>query len=193
MLTLTSAHRTWAHPIPAGRKLAGLCIATLVFFALHAPLALAVCLGMILALYLSCGLGFARQGLRALWPIWPFVVIVALWHDPSWASVILRMICALALANFVTMTTRLSDMIAVLQMLARPLAPILPPRRLALAIALMIRFIPLMLLRADDIALAWRARSPRRPRWRILVPITLSTLDDADRVAEALRARGGIA
>ena len=34
------------------------------------------------------------------------------------------------------MTTRLSDMITVLERLAAPLAPLLPPRRLALAFAL---------------------------------------------------------
>jgi biotin transport system permease protein len=192
MLTLTSPHKTWAHRLTAGTKLAALCAATILFFALKSPVILGLCAGTIIALTLSCGPDFARQSLRALRPIWPFIVIVALWHDANWATVILRMICALSLANFVTMTTRLSDMIAVLQIIALPLSHLLPPRRLALAIALVVRFIPIMLLRADEIGLAWRARSARRPRWRIVIPITLSTLDDAERVAEALRARGGI-
>ena len=42
-----------------------------------------------------------------------------------------------------------------------------------------------------QIGQSWRARSTRRPRWRVLVPATLAALDDADHVAEALRARGG--
>jgi biotin transport system permease protein len=107
------------------------------------------------------------------------------------AVVLLRMVTAVALANFVTMTTRLSDMLAVFERLARPLAPILPPRRLALAFALVIRFIPVMLDRMGQIRQSWSARSPRPPRWRVMVPATLAALDDADRVAEALRARGG--
>jgi biotin transport system permease protein len=107
-------------------------------------------------------------------------------------AIVLRMLTAVALANFVTMTTRLSDMIAVLEWLLRPLARLIPPARLALAIALTIRFIPVMLLRAEALALAWRARSPRPARWRILPALTLSALDDAARVAEALRARGGV-
>jgi biotin transport system permease protein len=147
-------------------------------------------------LYLSGGAAFARAGLRQLWPLWPFVLIVGLWHLWTWdlaagMAILLRMVTAVALANFVTMTTRLSDMLAVFEQLARPLAPILPPRRLALAFALVIRFIPVMLDRLGQIDASWRARSPRRPRWRVLVPATLAALDDADRVAEALRARGG--
>lgn len=189
---LTSSFKTWAHPLPAGLKLAVLCVATGALFAFASVQILGVAALLIAALTLSCGMGFARQSLRALRPLWPFVLIVALWHDPNWQNIILRMICAVALANFVTMTTRLSDMIRVFETLARPLSPILPPQRLALAIALMIRFIPVLLHAGDQIAMSWRARSPRRPRWRIFVPLTLAALDDSERVAEAIRARGGI-
>lgn len=192
MLTLTSAHRTWAHSLHAGGKLAVLCAVTVVLFAISSVPALLIAALLIAALPLSCGAEFARQSLRALRPLWPFILIVALWHDPNWQSIILRMICAVALANFVTMTTRLSDMITTLETITRPLSPILPPQRLALAIALMIRFLPVLMQEADQIALAWRARSPRRPRWHMFVPLTLAALDDADQVAEAIRARGGI-
>jgi biotin transport system permease protein len=58
--------------------------------------------------------------------------------------------------------------------------------------ALVIRFIPVMLDRLSQITESWAARSPRRPSWRVLVPATLAALEDADRVAEALRARGGV-
>ncbi len=189
---LTSSFRTWAHPLPAGLKLLVLCGATVALFALTSVQILWIAALLIAALTLSCGVDFARQSLRALRPLWPFILIVALWHDPNWQSIILRMICAVALANFVTMTTRLSDMMSVFETLARPLSPILPPQRLALAIALVIRFIPVLLHYADQIALSWRARAPRRPRWRIFVPLTLAALDDSERVAEAIRARGGI-
>ncbi|MCU0903455.1 MAG: energy-coupling factor transporter transmembrane protein EcfT [Tabrizicola sp.] len=197
MLTLTSPVETWAHRLPAGQKLAALAVATTGLFALGSPLPLAVALAATGALYLSGGLRFAASGLGLLWPLWPFVLVVGLWHlwtgDLSGGAVVLlRMITAVALANAVTMTTRLSDMIVVFQWLARPLAIFgLSPRRLALAFALVIRFIPVMLDRLELIGASWRARSPRRPRWRVLVPATLAALDDADRVAEALRARGG--
>lgn len=196
MLTLTSPVETWAHRLPSGAKLAALAGATTGLFLLGSPWVLGGAVIATGALYLSGGLTFAWAGLRQLWPLWPFVVIVGLWH--LWTAdiagglaILLRMVTAVALANFVTMTTRLSDMLAVFERLARPLAPILPPRRLALAFALVIRFIPVMLDRMALIRQSWAARSPRRPRWRVMVPATLAALDDADRVAEALRARGG--
>lgn len=196
MLTLTSPVEIWAHRLAAGAKLAALAGATTGLFLLDAPWVLALAGVTAAGLYASGGVGFAKAGVRQLWPLWPFVVLVGLWHlwtgdIAGGAVVLLRMVTAVALANFITMTTRLSDMLAVFERLARPLAPILPPRRLALAFALVIRFIPVMLERMALIRQSWSARSPRPPRWRVMVPATLSALDDADRVAEALRARGG--
>ena len=197
MLTLTSPVEIWAHRLPAGPKLAVLAMATTGLFLLGDPLPLGLACLAALVPYAAAGRVFARAGLGMLWPLWPFVVIVALWHLWSGdvgagAAVILRMVTAVALANFVTMTTRLSDMLAVFQTLARPLQPLgLSPRRLALAAALVVRFIPVLLERADQIRQSWAARSPRRAGWRVLVPVTLAALDDADRAAEALRARGG--
>jgi biotin transport system permease protein len=173
-------------------KLCALCAATMTLFAITSLPTLMIATLMVCALTISCGAAFAHQSLGALRPLWPFILIVALWQDPNWHSIILRMVCAVALANFVTMTTRLSDMVTTLEALARPLTPILPPQRLALTIALVIRFLPVLLHAADQITLAWRARSPQRPHWRIFVPLTLAALDDADRVAEAIRARGGV-
>lgn len=197
MLTLTSPVEIWAHRLPAGLKLAALSVATITLFALSTPPPLLAALALVAALYLTGGPAFAAHGLRMLRPLWPFVVIVAVWHGwtgdlQGGAVILLRLTAAVAAANFITMTTRLSDMIAVIETLARPLVVLgLSPRRLAIALALVIRFIPVMADRARQISEAWSARSPRRPRWRIMVPVTLSALDDADRAAEALRARGG--
>lgn len=197
MLTLTSAQMTWAHPIPAGAKMGMLAIWTALLFNLNTPATLALAALSTAALPLSCGLPFALISARLLRPLWPFVVIVTLWHlltdDPAGgATVLLRLTAAVTAANFVTMTTRLSDMLAVLTTLARPMSTLgLNPRTLALSVALVIRFVPVMLTRTDQIAAAFRARSARRPGWRVLVPALLAALDDATQVAEALRARGG--
>lgn len=196
MLTLTSPVETWGHRLPAGPKLAALALATTGLFLVDAPLVLTAAFAMTAMLYLSGGLAFATAGVQQLWPLWPFVMIVGLWHlwtgdVEGGVAILLRMVTAVALANFVTMTTRLSDMLSVFERLSRPLAPILPPRRLGLAFALVIRFIPVMLDRMRLIRQSWSARSSRPPRWRVMVPATLAALEDADRVAEALRARGG--
>ena len=197
MLTLTSPVETWAHRWPAGVKLALLCLWTAALFQMSNPLWLAVAALALLAVIASCGGTFLTSALRLLRPLWPFVVIVGLWHlwlrDLSGgATILIRMGATIAAANLVTMTTRLSDMIAVITRLTAPLARIgLQPATLALAIALMIRFIPVMLQRLDQIRDAFRARSAGKAGWRILTPALLAALDDADRVAEALRARGG--
>lgn len=196
MLTLTSPVDTPLHRLPAGLKLAALAGFTLGILALQSPAALAGALAAVAALHLPGGRAFAAHALRLLWPLWPFVALILVWH--LWrgeaalgAAITLRMLAALAAANLVTMTTRLSDLLAVAERLARPLAPILPPRRLALAFALAIRFLPAMALHLAHLRQSWAARSPRKPGWRILVPGVLAALDDADRAAEALRARGG--
>ena len=197
MLTLTSPVEIWAHRLPAGPKLAALSLWTLLLFRVSDPTALLAALAAVVTLQATGGLAFALYGARLLRPLWPFILIVSLWHGwtsehAAGASVILRLLAAVAAANFVTMTTRLSVMIAVIETLTHPLATFgLSPRRLALALALVIRFIPVMAERMTQIGDAWYARSPRRPRWRIMVPATLAALDDADHAAEALRARGG--
>jgi biotin transport system permease protein len=197
MLTLTSSVEIWAHRLPAGGKLLALAGVTVGLFQLGTPLALAAATLAVGGLVASGGQVFLRESLAMLRPLWPFVLIVALWHvftgDLSGGAVVLlRMAAAVAAANFVTMTTRLSDMLAVIETLLSPLRRVgLKSRPLALALALVLRFIPVMLTRIEAITLAFRARSPRRAGWRILMPATLAALDDAERVADALRARGG--
>jgi biotin transport system permease protein len=197
MLTLTSPVETPFHRWPAGVKLALLCGFTVWLFAASAVWWLGASLGLIVLCYGIGGWHFLQQGLRLLRPLWPFLLVIAVWHGwtGDWlagSAVALRLITALAAANLVTMTTGLAPMIRVVEWLMRPLSRVLPPRRLALAFALVIRFVPVLSQNAETIAEAWRARSARRPRWRMLPPLALSAIDEADRVADALRARGGV-
>lgn len=196
MLTLTSPVETPLHRLPAGAKLAALAVFTIALFQLSSPLPLALTALALALLHLTWGQRFARHALRMLRPIWPFLLVLVLWH--LWTEdlaaglvLILRMTIAVAAANLVTMTTRLSDMLSVFEWLARPLSPILPPKRLAMAFALVIRFIPTLAERVSLLGQAYRARSARRPGWRLAVPATIAALDAADQAAEALRARGG--
>lgn len=197
MLTLTSTIETPLHRLPAGVKLAALCAATLALFATDSPATLALAAAALASLHLALGLPIATQALRQLCPLWPFLLLLALWHGltgdaAQGTAIALRLITAVAAANLVTMTTRLTDMLATLDRLATPFTRMgLPTRRLTLAIALTIRFIPVLSDRIEALRSAWSARSPRPPGWRILIPAALAALDEADHVAEALRARGG--
>lgn len=197
MISLTSPVKTRAHGWPAAAKLAALCLASVVLFAapyLWFQLLAASC---VLMLYALPGLVFLRHGLRRLWPLWPFAVLVLAWHLLTGAGydgavIVLRMITAVALANLVTMTTSLEAMMGVVQRLLHPLAKTgLNLRAIELAAAMVIRFTPVLTQKGAALASAWRARSRRRAGWRVVVPLMVLALDDADHVAEALRARGG--
>lgn len=199
MLSLLSPIDTPFHRLRAGTKLLALCLFTAGIVTLRAPLLLCLPLGLVAALYLwGGGWAFLRHGLRLLRAILPFILIVTAWHLYSGnprlgAAIALKLLAAVAAANLFTMTTRLSDIVAVIERLAAPLEQFgLRPRLPGLAVALVIRFIPVMAERIGQLTEAWRARSARRAGWRIVLPATLGALDDAEQVAEALRARGGV-
>lgn len=197
MIALTFERRTWAHRVPAAAKFAALFAAMLAVVAAASLPAQAAILAGVATLYLSCGADFARAGLRALRGLVVVAVLIGLWHGltghpQTGALVVMRLFASVALATFVTMTTRLQDITALIdRALAALRVPAAARRRLALAVALTIRFIPVLADKAARLAEAWRARSPRRVSPRIVLPMALLALDDAEQVAEALRARGG--
>lgn len=197
MIASTSDIRTWAHGVPAGAKFAALLLATAAVLWITAIPLLAAALLLTAVLYLSCGWRFAMLALRALRGIAVVAAIIGLWHvvavsPQSAALVVLRLVIAVALANFVTLTTRISDMTGLVDaLLGRLGVPAAPRRRIALAMALTMRFIPVLGVKARLLTEAWRARSPRRLSPRIALPLSLLAIDDAEHVAEALRARSG--
>ncbi|MFT3688133.1 energy-coupling factor transporter transmembrane component T family protein [Paenirhodobacter sp.] len=198
MLSLALPGTSWAHRLPAGAKFGALAVVLPALTFLRAPVPLMAALLAVVGLYATLGPRAMREGMVALRPVLWIVAAIALWWmwlgAPREAAVlVLRILTMVALANFVTLTTPLPDLIALVERLARPLARFgLPPRLPALAVAMVLRLIPVLRGRMEALALAWRARSRRRPGVRLIVPMTLSLLDDSDHLAEALRARGGL-
>ena len=199
MLSLTSPIKTGFHSVPVGPKFAILMIASIVLFINNTLTFQALAFGFVLGLYLWPGTAFFSVGLKMLWPLWPFVSIVFLWHLSTQDTVaglviILRMFSAVALANLVTMTSQLDEVIALVTRVATPFRRFgLKPQILALSIAMFIRFLPVLIEKGGLLVQSWRSRSTRPAGWRVVVPLALLALDDAETVAEALRARGGIA
>lgn len=197
MISLTSPVETRAHRWPAGLKLGALCLASTGLFLTGSPAILAGALFLTLALYAAPGPLFLRVGLRGLRVALPFVVILLVWHAAigdlrGGVLITLRMVTLIALANLVTMTTSLEDLVDLVHALTAPLRRLgVPTYPLETAIPLVIRFTPVLVGKAETLVLAWRARSRRRPGWRLILPLTLAALDDADHVGESLRARGG--
>ena len=198
MISLTSPVETRAHGWPAGLKLGLLCAATMVLFSVEALRWHVGFLISSMALYAIPGRQFLHTGLRRLWVLWPFGLLIIVWHFftgnlEAGLVIVLRLVTAVGLANLVTMTTRLSDMMSVVRWLMTPMRALgVKTDRIEIAIALVVRFTPVLAGKGQLLAMAWRARAAKRVGWRIITPFAVLAIDDAEHVAEALRARGGV-
>ena len=198
MLALTSDIPTPLHRWPAALKFALMSGAIVTLFMLKSPIYLGLAAILTACIYLSISLYFARTGLRMMRPLRFLLGFILVWHIATGeavtgVSIVLRLATAVALANLVTLTTRLDDMIDLVYRIASPIKFLgLSPKPLALAIALVVRFVPVLLARANQMQVAFRARSTKRPTFYIVMPLIMSVLDDADHVALALRAKGGL-
>jgi biotin transport system permease protein len=159
---------------------------------------LGACFGIIIAIHLLLGWDVLRYAIWMMKPIVLFAIIIMGFHVltgeiTAGLSIVLRMVILVAMANLVTMTTKLDDMIAVVEWLLTPLSKLgVNTRVFGVATAMVIRFTPVLIKKAAALTESWRARSPKRAGWRIIMPLFLTAVDDAERVAEALKARGGV-
>lgn len=198
MISLSSPVETRAHGWPAGLKLAALCLATVALFAASSPIVLSFALLLCLALYALPGGVFFRSGVTRLRVLWPFVLLVLLWHMiigtvEMGALIALRLVVAVGFANLVTMTTRLSDTMDVVRLLATPFRVLgLKSRSLEMGMGLVLRFTPALADKGAQLSQSWKARSNKRASWRVILPFALLAIDDAEQVAEAIKARGGL-
>lgn len=183
------------HRSPAPAKLIGLLALTTAMLALRSSATVA--LG---ALIVAAGYAVARVPLAVLWqqlrPLrWFIVVLVILqWWTSGPASAVVvtgTLVVTVLAAALVTLTTRLSAMLDVLESALAPARRFgFDPGRVALVLALTIRAIPVLAATADQVSEARRARGLQRSPRALLVPLVLRTLSHADRLGEALVARG---
>jgi biotin transport system permease protein len=189
------AHPTWLHRVPAGVKLSLVAVASLAVLPVADPLALLAALGLTFLVYASLGRQ-AVSRLTLLRPLLPFFVLIGalqVWFE-SWPAAIAsttRILLMILVASLVTLTTTMQAMVGTLQPLMRPLRLAgINPRAPALAVALVIRFVPVLLASWQEREEAWRARTGRRASFRLIPAFVAETLRMADQIAEALDARG---
>ncbi|MGB0670412.1 MAG: energy-coupling factor transporter transmembrane component T family protein [Rhodospirillales bacterium] len=195
MLSLQLEGRTWLHAWPAGVKLlilAAVSIALLPVGDWHILLAV---LAAVLGLYASLGREACAQVVlvKPLLPILAVVFGLHLWLN-DWQTgtvAVCRLLAMVLLANAVTMTTTLSAMMDALMPVLAPLRLVgLRPQSLALAVALVIRFVPVIFAEWQAREQAWKARGGGRDSWRLIPAFCLGVLRLATAVGEALDARG---
>jgi biotin transport system permease protein len=186
---------TWLHRLPAGLKLLMVASMSVALLPVQDWRLLALWLAVVTGLYGTLGRDAVRR-LGLLKPIVPLLVIIgglqglsSQWKDGG--SVVLRLLLMVLVADLVTMTTTMSALMDAVEPLFRLLRPLgVNSRKITLSVALVLRFIPVLLANWRAREEAWRARSRRRVPLRIVVLFLIETLRLADQVAEALDARG---
>jgi biotin transport system permease protein len=194
MGSLYSDQPTWLHSVPAGMKLAFLALlGTGVFFTqeLSVLIGSAACCVLIFA-----SLGKATVRAKPLLVGLVFAsVLIGVFHlymqQPMVAAVsVLRLLSTTLMGIALTLTTRYTDLLGVLEWLLAPLRWIgVQPERLSLQVALMLRFTENFFIvwrRLDD---AHRLRTGKAGGFKILAPLTIHMLIAARRVADTLHVR----
>lgn len=196
MRSLYSSQTTWLHGLPAWLKLAVLSLGGTLLVLMNQPLSLAVVFGVVLLCFLSLGPPAWRRARMLLGMAVAGALIVG-FHVALGSTMLgvvsaLRLASAALLALMLTLSTRFDDLLAVLEAVLQPLQRLgVPTERLALGLGLMLRFAEnfhAQWQRLDD---AHRVRAGRGGGFRLLAPLTIRTLQTAERVADALAARLG--
>lgn len=187
---------SWIHSLPARLKLLVLLLSSAFIYPVKDPWILGSCAMLVFGLYATLG----KRGLFQLRLLRPFVfmlVLILALHAFSGTietgvSVVLRLMAMVMLANLVSVTTRMDDMLEAVSPIFVPLKWIGgSPRKPALAVTLVIRFAPVLLSVYGNLKDAYRARTGQQSSWRLLAPLALQSLRMSENVAEALTARGG--
>ncbi len=183
------------HALPAGWKL-GLLLMTGLLILLTDDARL---LGAGLAIALV-GFPLARLPLpEILRQARPMLIVLALFFAAhamftsieTGTVLTLRFAIMIACGLLLTLTTRVSDLMAVLERALRPLAPLgLNPEKTSLVFAMTIRFIPVLAETWETVRAAQQARGMDRNALALLIPMTVLTLRRADQISDAIEARG---
>jgi biotin transport system permease protein len=197
MSTLGLYHpgRSWLHRLPAGAKLLGLLLAVTGVLLSHTPALVLAEVVVAAVLYPTAGVPGRILGrhVRALAPF--LVLIVAFqWFTAGWPRAVVvagGLLAAVLLAGLVTVTTRVSAMLALFERLARPLDRVgVSSRRVSLVLALTMRCVPLVATAWQDCRDAYRARGLGRGSWRMVVPVIVGLIRSAEALGDAITARG---
>jgi biotin transport system permease protein len=183
------------HRTRPGVKLGLLAAWMVVVFALRTPLVVVTAAAVMLALSAVARVPPRVLG-RQLRPVVLFAVTVGALQ--TWASgpiagltVAGSLVVAVAAAALVTLTTATQDLLDAIVTGIRPLRRFgVDPERVALTLALAVTSIPVVARLAAEVRQARMARGAERSVRAFAVPLVIRTVRHADRLGEALAARG---
>ncbi|CCH77702.1 conserved membrane hypothetical protein [Nostocoides japonicum T1-X7] len=183
------------HRLPAGVKLGGLVAGCVALLLVRQPWQTAAAGVVLAALY-----ALARIPWRTAWSqarpmlVFAAVLLVFQWVVVGWERAVVivgGLVVAVLLAGLVTLTTRTVDLVDAIVWASRPLARVgVDPERVGLLLALGIRSVAVVADLAREVRQAQLARGGQRSAVAFVVPLVNRTLRHADRLADALVARG---
>lgn len=196
MLTSTyQAGDSFLHRASPGAKLLGMLVLTTVLMVVPSPWTLLATFVIVAAFALAAGLGMGTLG-RLAWPLrWIVIVLtpVQLW-TAGWQSAVVvvgGLVVAMTAAGLITITTRVADMMDAVVAGLRPFERCgVDAERVGLTMGLAIRAFPVVARTLTECGHARRARGLERSPRALLVPFVVRTVRHAERVGEALVARG---
>ena len=194
MISAYRAGRGPLHRLPAGAKLSALAISACALSLWH-PGAMGMTLASRVATAVLCLAVGVVDAARAWWRLrWLILVLGgALWlfvGAETAAVNTARVVTLLLLAEAVTRTTRMEDLLEVLRRILGPLRRVgADPETVALGLSLTIAMVPVIESFATQVRDAHRARGVRLGL-RAALPLLVMTLRHADEVGDALIARG---
>lgn len=183
------------HRLPAGVKLVGLALGAVSTVFLNRPWQVGAFLTVVLILY-----AVARLPWRSAWTqLRPLVLLLLAlgafqlavdgWQTA--ARIVGTLAGLVLLAGLVSLTTRTTDLVDVVVRLCRPLRVVrVDPERVGLLVALGIRSVPVVIGLAREVRQAQLARGLGSSPTAFAVPLIVRTLRHADRLGDALVARG---
>jgi len=183
------------HRARTGRKLLGLVLFSTLLVAWRSPMTVLFCFVVLTAGYTAAGLGL-RTLLAQVWPLRWIVLLLApfQWWTGGWRAAMAMvgtLVLAVAAAGLVSLTTRVTDVLDVTTRILKPARRIgIDPDRVALLLALTIRTVPVIAGTFNEVRDARRARGLERSTRALVTPLVVRTIRHADRVGDALAARG---
>ena len=183
------------HRSGPGVKLLGLLVFSTMLVAWRSPLTVLICLAVVAGLYAIGGFGI-RTLASQVWPLrWIVLLLFPMqWWTAGWqaaVTVVGTLILAVVGAALISLTTRVTDLLDVIARLLEPARAVgVDPERVALLLALTIRAIPVIAGSLHEARDAQRARGLEHSTRAFVTPIVVRTIRHADRVGDALAARG---
>ncbi|MBL6430467.1 MAG: energy-coupling factor transporter transmembrane protein EcfT [Alphaproteobacteria bacterium] len=174
-------------------KIAALVVLCTSLFVIEGWTAVAVAGVLVFAGFALAGLGprHAIVSVRpALWILAAIFAVQLYMTDVVFAGfIVARFLVLILAAALVTLTTRTSEFVDGILSALRFAPAWVPKAKIALAVSLFLRFVPLVRTALDDVREAQRARGLDRNIKAILVPLVVRILKTADEVSQAIYAR----